>query len=151
MKVPLGKKQTNLEDKKAKSSAFFKHMIDLHMNMDRLRRNITTNILDDYFRHGTVESEKRLIVWGEKAVPKLYILSRAWEDVGSSLRILRILKKMNKPLADTAAAIMSPDMDYNLYFILGRKDSLQFLSEKQERNVTKIYIFSPDKGRVKIK
>jgi len=146
MKILLTRKKTDAEDKKEKAAVFFRKTMDVHMNMDRLRRTITNNLIDNYFESRKRADEKRLIGWGDNAVPKLYLLSRDWKDVELSMRVIRILKRMNTPLADTAVSLISPDMDYNAYFILDRKDALPVLEKKKkEKDVTNVYIFSPDK------
>jgi len=150
-RVPLFVKQRSTVEKTQKRKVFFRHMMDCHMNMDRLRRTITNKLIDAYMENPSKENETRLAKWGEKAVPKLYLAAIDWKNIKRTVRVLRILGKMDGSIAQTAFSLMSPDMDYDAYFILERKDCLPVLEKNKDRkkdaDVTNLYIFSPDKGR----
>lgn len=94
---------------------FFQRMAKSDIKDEGPRRMITTELIDRYFKTGEKEAQERLIEWGDKAVPKIYIRSRMWDDLDFTIRAIRILKRMNTELSKEAVSFLSPEWDYTLY------------------------------------
>lgn len=94
---------------------FFQRMAKSHMTADRLRRTITTNLIDRYFKTDEKDAQERLTKWGDRAIPKIYILSRKWDDPEFTIRAIRILKRMNTETSKEALSFLIPKFTYTLY------------------------------------
>lgn len=94
---------------------FFQRMTKGHMEADRHDRTITNNLIHRYFRTDEKDAQERLAEWGDKAIPKIYIHSRKWEDPDFTIRAIRILKRMNTETSKEALSYLIPKFTYVLY------------------------------------